>query len=156
MHRNLSAEPSANCCPGGGSALSSVPALLDALGRDDLFAPWYMQQHLPHSSFVQEQEEDINVTDRSGVYFYIESLSWMFKSLFLSLFNSREPGFWCQQPAHVQTVSDPAIHKLSSTTAQASTKPDVLHEWPQAEPLQWGGMEGTGKAGIQRAQIESR
>lgn len=25
---------------------------------------------------------------------------------------------------------------LSSTTAKASTKPDVLHEWPQAEPLQ--------------------
>lgn len=25
---------------------------------------------------------------------------------------------------------------LSSTTAKASTKPDVLHSWPQAEPLQ--------------------
>lgn len=37
--------------------------------------------------------------DRSGVYYYLESPSSRLKSLFLSLINSREAAFPCQQPA---------------------------------------------------------
>lgn len=134
--------------PGEGHSLAHCPqfcpslwywALLYALVRDDLFVPWYVQQYLPHSSFIREQEEDINVTKTDLGFIATLSLSLRLKSLFLSPTNSRETSLPMSTPSR-QLMSKHFLILLciylSSTTAKASTKPDVPHEWPQAEPLQ--------------------